>query len=114
MFYQNRPLLPPYNNQQSFYQSPTGLYRPTMDSSMSSQVNQPYSLTNRVSLDMDFGQLMYSQEFYPAQDYSMGHGSAHGSAHDSALVDDDDSPVEEMSPVKAKKPLKCASKAKKN
>ncbi|GJR00844.1 hypothetical protein Tco_0523828 [Tanacetum coccineum] len=40
----------------------------------------------------------------------MGQGSAHGSAP----VDDDDSPVEEMSPVKAKKPSKRASRAKKN
>ncbi|GJW60025.1 hypothetical protein Tco_0109360 [Tanacetum coccineum] len=34
--------------------------------------------------------------------------------HGSAPVDDDDSPVEEMSPVKAKKPSKHALKAKKN
>ncbi|GKE30018.1 hypothetical protein Tco_1445402 [Tanacetum coccineum] len=40
----------------------------------------------------------------------MGQGSAHGSAP----VDDDNSPVEEMSPVNAKKPSKHASKAKKN
>ncbi|GKA31948.1 hypothetical protein Tco_0718315 [Tanacetum coccineum] len=106
--------MPPYNNQQSFYQSPTGLYHPTMDSSTSSQANQPYSPLNRVTLDMDFEQLMYSQENYPTQDYSMGQGSAHGSADGSALVDDDNSPVEEMSPVKAKKPSKRASKAKKN
>ncbi|GJY05696.1 zinc finger CCHC domain-containing protein 9 [Tanacetum coccineum] len=58
-----------------------GLYRPTMDSSTSSHANQPYSPLNRVSLDMDFEQLMYSQEFYP---------------------------VEEMSPVKAKKHSKRA------
>ncbi|GJS18794.1 40S ribosomal protein S20-2 [Tanacetum coccineum] len=106
--------MPSYNNQQSFYQSPTGLYRPTMDSSTSSQANQPYSPLNRVTLDMDFEQLMYSQEYYPTQDYFMGQGSAHGSVHSSAPVDDNDSPVEEMSPVKAKKPSKCASKAKKN
>ncbi|GKB29192.1 hypothetical protein Tco_0868593 [Tanacetum coccineum] len=102
--------MPSYNNQQSFYQSPTGLYRPTMDSSTSFHANQPYSPLNRVSLDMDFEQLMYSQEFYPTQDYSMGQGSAHGSAHGLAPVDDDDddSPVEEMSPVKAKKHSKRA------
>nr|GFA88448.1 hypothetical protein [Tanacetum cinerariifolium] len=43
------------------------------------------------------------------------HGSAHGSDHGSAPVDDnddDDSPVEEMLPIK--KPLKHASRAKKN
>ncbi|GJQ99409.1 hypothetical protein Tco_0522394 [Tanacetum coccineum] len=114
MFDQNRPFHPPYNNQQSFYRSPTGLYRPTMDSSTSSQANQPYSSLNRVTLDMDFEPLMYSQKYYPTQDYSMGQGSAHGSAHDSALVDEDDSSVEEMSPVKSKKPSKRASKAKKN
>ncbi|GJU18684.1 hypothetical protein Tco_1146650 [Tanacetum coccineum] len=40
-------------------------------------------------------------------------GSAHGSAYGLAPVDDDDdSPVEEMSLVKAKKPLKRASNAK--
>ncbi|GJY06971.1 ABC transporter G family member 7 isoform X2 [Tanacetum coccineum] len=72
MFYQNRPFLPPYNNQNAFYQSPTGLYRPTMDSSTSSQENQPYSSLNR---------------------------SAHGSAPVDN-EDDNDSPVEEMSPVK--------------
>ncbi|GJW57249.1 hypothetical protein Tco_0103980, partial [Tanacetum coccineum] len=50
-------------------------------------------------------------------DYSIGHGSTHGSAHGSAPVDDDeedDSPVEEMSPVKPKKPSRRVSKAKKN
>ncbi|GJV83887.1 hypothetical protein Tco_1523785 [Tanacetum coccineum] len=56
-----------------------------MDSSTSSQSNQPYSPLNRVNLDTDFEQLMYSQ------DYSMGHGSGHGSA-----PVDDDSPVEEI------------------
>ncbi|GKA89542.1 hypothetical protein Tco_0811354 [Tanacetum coccineum] len=115
MFYQNRPFLLPYNNKNSFYQSSTGLYRPTMDSSTSYQANQPYSLLNRVTLDMNFEQLMNTQEYYQTQDYSMGQGSAHGSAYGSALVDDDDeSPVEEMSPVKAKKASKRASRAKKN
>ncbi|GJY46330.1 hypothetical protein Tco_0435393 [Tanacetum coccineum] len=98
MFDQNCPFHPPYNNRNAFYNSPTGLYRPTMDSSTFSQANQPYSPVNRVNLDMDFDQLMYVQEYYPTQNYSMGHGSAHGSAP----VDDDDFPVEEMSPVKAK------------
>ncbi|GJW92304.1 hypothetical protein Tco_0169857 [Tanacetum coccineum] len=102
MFYQNRPFHPPYNNQNAFYQSPTGLYRPTMESSTSSQANQPYSSLNRVNLDMEFEQLMYSQEYYPTQDYFMGHGSAHGSAP--VDDDEDDSRVEEMSSVKAKKP----------
>nr|GEW17230.1 ABC transporter G family member 7 isoform X2 [Tanacetum cinerariifolium] len=83
-FYQNRPFLPLYN-QNAFYQSPTGLYRLTMDSSTSSQANQRYSPLNR---------------------------STYGLAHGSAPVDDDDSPVEEMSPVK--KPSKRASRAKKN
>ncbi|GKD28731.1 hypothetical protein Tco_1239509 [Tanacetum coccineum] len=105
--------MPPYNSQQSFYQSPTGLYRPPMDSSTSSQANQPYSPLNRVTLDMDFEQLMYSQEYYPTQYYFMGEGSTYGSAYSSAPVDDD-SPVEETSPVKTKKPSKRASKAKKN
>ncbi|GJV78851.1 hypothetical protein Tco_1514721 [Tanacetum coccineum] len=103
--------MPPYNNQQSFYQSPTGLYHPTMDSSTSSQANQPYSPLNRVTLDMDFEQLI--QEYYPTQYYFMGQGSTYGSAHGSAPVDDD-SPVEEMSPVKAKKPSKQYKGAKKS
>ncbi|GJT28932.1 hypothetical protein Tco_0909207 [Tanacetum coccineum] len=85
-----------------------------MDSSTSSQANQPYSPLNRVTLYMDFEQLIYSQEYYPTQYYSMGQGSAHGSGHGSAPVDNDSSHVEEMSPIKAKKPSKRASKAKKN
>ncbi|GJV74596.1 hypothetical protein Tco_1506180 [Tanacetum coccineum] len=98
MFYQNHSFHPPYNNKNAFYQSPTGLYRPTLESS-SSQPNQPYSLVNRINLDMDFEQLMFSQEYYPIQDYSMGHGSA-------PVNDDekDDFPVEDVSPVKPKKP----------
>ncbi|GKE21272.1 hypothetical protein Tco_1432784 [Tanacetum coccineum] len=69
-----------------------------MDSSTSSQSNQPYSPLNLVNLDTDFERLMYSQDYYagqgsghgnqdnyPSQDYSMGHGSGHGSAP----VDDD-------------------------
>ncbi|GKA18498.1 hypothetical protein Tco_0698413 [Tanacetum coccineum] len=64
---------------------------------------------NRISFAIANG-LMNNQEYYHTQDYSMGQGSAHGSAP----VDDDDSPVKEMSPVKAKKPSKRASKAKKN
>ncbi|GKA50465.1 hypothetical protein Tco_0743538 [Tanacetum coccineum] len=68
-----------------------------MDSSTSSQANQPYSTLNHVTLDMDFEQLINSQDYYQSQDYSMGQGSAHGSAF---VTDDDDSPVEEMSPVK--------------
>ncbi|GKB84803.1 RNA-directed DNA polymerase, eukaryota [Tanacetum coccineum] len=43
-----------------------------MDSSTSSQVNQPYSPLNRVTLDMDFEQLINIQEYYQTQDYSMG------------------------------------------
>nr|GEW52344.1 hypothetical protein [Tanacetum cinerariifolium] len=126
MFYQNRPFNPPYNNQPSFFHSSTGLYRPIMDSSTTSQSNQLYSSLNRVELDMNFEQLIYSQDYYvgqgsghdnqdnyPSQDYSMGHCSAHSSAHGSAPVDDDSS-VEKMSPVKSKKPLKRTSKAKKN
>ncbi|GJV87880.1 gag-pol polyprotein [Tanacetum coccineum] len=77
IFYQNRPFLPPYNNQYAFYRSPTGLYHPTMYSLTSSQANQPYSPLNRVTLDMDFEQLINSQDYYQSQDYSMGHGSAH-------------------------------------
>ncbi|GJX72308.1 ABC transporter G family member 7 isoform X2 [Tanacetum coccineum] len=93
MFYQNRPFLPPYNNQNAFYQSPTGLYRHTMDTSNSSQANEPYYPLNRINLDMDFEQLLNTQEYYQSQDYSMGQ-------------------VEEMSPVK--KPSKRPSRAKNN
>ncbi|GKC21484.1 hypothetical protein Tco_1023634 [Tanacetum coccineum] len=60
---------------------------------------------------MDFGQNIFSQDYNYSKDYSMGYGSGHNSAHDSAhgsaLVNDDvedDSPVEEVSPVKPKKP----------
>ncbi|GJZ02793.1 hypothetical protein Tco_0520754 [Tanacetum coccineum] len=83
-----------------------------MDSSTSSQANQPYSLLNRVTLDIDFEQLINSQDYYQRQDYSIGQGLVYGSFP----VDDDadHSPVEEMSPVKAKKASKRASRAKKN
>ncbi|GKD29798.1 hypothetical protein Tco_1240576 [Tanacetum coccineum] len=50
-----------------------------------------------------------NQHYYTNQDYSVGYGSAHGSA-----PVEDDSHFEEVSPVKAKKVSKCASKAKKN
>nr|GEY66897.1 hypothetical protein [Tanacetum cinerariifolium] len=81
--------------------------------SSSFQSNQPYSLVNRINLNMDFEQLMFSQEYYPSQDYSMGRGSAHGSA---PVNDDeeDDSSVEEVSPIKLKKPSRRAARAKKN
>nr|GEX58881.1 RNA-directed DNA polymerase, eukaryota [Tanacetum cinerariifolium] len=80
-----------------------------MESSTSSQPNQPYSPVNRINFDMDFEKLLFSQEYYPSQVYFMGHGSA-------AVNDDeeDDSPVEEVSPVKPKKPSRRAAKAKKN
>nr|GEU52189.1 hypothetical protein [Tanacetum cinerariifolium] len=58
-----------------------------------------------MNLDMDFEQ-MFSQEYYMTQDYSIGHGSA--------SVDDDDSLVEKVSPIKPKKPSRRALKAKKN
>ena len=47
----------------------------------------------------------YSQDNYSGQDYYMGHGST---------PIEDDSLVEEMSHVNAKKPSKRASKARKN
>nr|GEY14991.1 retrovirus-related Pol polyprotein from transposon TNT 1-94 [Tanacetum cinerariifolium] len=90
MFFGNHLFLPLYNNQNAFYQSLIGLYRPTMDSSTSSQANHPYYPLNRVNLDMDFDQLLNTQEYYQSQDYSMGQGSAHGSAYGSAPVDNDD------------------------
>ncbi|GKC19078.1 hypothetical protein Tco_1021228 [Tanacetum coccineum] len=78
-----------------------------MKSSTSSQPNQPYSPVNHINLYMNFEELMFSQEYNYNQDYSMGYDSGHGSAHSSASVNDDeedDSPVEEVSPVKPKKP----------
>ncbi|GKA66249.1 hypothetical protein Tco_0766057 [Tanacetum coccineum] len=81
-----------------------------MESSTSSQPNQPYSPINLTNLDMNFKELIFSQDYNYSQDYSMGHGSGHGSAYGSAHGsvsvhdDEDDSPVEEVSPVKPKKP----------
>ncbi|GJT94507.1 hypothetical protein Tco_1090025 [Tanacetum coccineum] len=120
IFYQNRPFNPPYNNPNAFHNSPTGLYRPTMESSKSSQPNQPCSPINPTNLDMNFEELIFSQDYNYSQDYSMGHGSGHGSAHGSAHGsfpfhdDEHDSPVEEVSPVKPKKPSRRATKAKKD
>ncbi|GKC49419.1 hypothetical protein Tco_1072164 [Tanacetum coccineum] len=120
IFYQNRPLVPPYNNPNAFYNSPTGLYRPTMESSTFSQPNKPYSPINHTNLDMNFEELIFSKDYNYSQDYSMGHGSGHGSAHgsphgsDTVHDDEDDSPVEEVSPVKPKKPSRCATRAKKD
>ncbi|GJT52948.1 hypothetical protein Tco_0988002 [Tanacetum coccineum] len=70
-----------------------------MESSTSSQPYQPYSPINPTNLDMNFEELMFSQEYNYSQDYSMGH---------------DDSPVEEVSPVKPKKPSRHEAKAKKD
>ncbi|GJV59790.1 zinc finger BED domain-containing protein RICESLEEPER 2 [Tanacetum coccineum] len=51
-----------------------------------------------------------------AKGHGSGHGSARGSAHGSDPVHDgeDDFPVEEVSPVKPKKPSRCAARAKKD
>ncbi|GKF01504.1 hypothetical protein Tco_0028427 [Tanacetum coccineum] len=125
IFDQNRPFNHPYNNPNAFHNSPTGLYRPTIESSTSSQPNQPYSPINPTNLDMNFEELLFSQEYNYSQDYSMGHGSSHGSAHDDSAHgsthgsvpvhdDEDDSPVEEVSPVKPKKPSRRTTKAKKD
>ncbi|GJZ98042.1 retrotransposon protein, putative, ty3-gypsy subclass [Tanacetum coccineum] len=91
-----------------------------MKSSTSSQPNQPYSPINPTNFDMNFEELIFSQDYNYSQDYSMGHGSghgsAHGSAHDSVPVHDDEdySLVEEVSPVKPKKPSRRAARAKKD
>ncbi|GJW40897.1 retrotransposon protein, putative, ty3-gypsy subclass [Tanacetum coccineum] len=95
-----------------------------MESSTSSQPNQPYSPINSTNLDMNFEELILSQDYNYSQDYSMGHGSGHssapGSAHGSAQGsipfhdDKDDSLVEEVSPVKPKKPSRRVAKAKKD
>ncbi|GKF13750.1 hypothetical protein Tco_0055212 [Tanacetum coccineum] len=75
---------------------------------------------------MNFEELSFSQDYNYSQDYSMGHGSGHGSAPCSAqgLVPfhdeeygspvEDGSPVEEVSHVKPKKPLRRVAKAKKD
>ncbi|GJR39837.1 hypothetical protein Tco_1215521 [Tanacetum coccineum] len=70
-----------------------------MESSTSSQPNQPYSPINPTNLDMNFEELIFSQDYNYSQDYSMGH---------------DDSPFEEVSPVKPKKPSRRVAKAKKD
>nr|GEU46590.1 hypothetical protein [Tanacetum cinerariifolium] len=120
IFYQNRPFNPPYNNPNAFHNSPTGLYRPTMESSTSFQPNQPYSPINPTNLDMNFEELNFSQDYNYSQYYTMGHGLAHGLAHGSAHGsfpfddDEDNSPAEEVSPVKSKKPSKRTTKTKKD
>ncbi|GJX85791.1 hypothetical protein Tco_0336565 [Tanacetum coccineum] len=53
-----------------------------MKSSTSSQPNQPYSPITPTNLDMNFEDLIFSQDYNYSQDYSMGHGSNHGSAHE--------------------------------
>ncbi|GKB17049.1 retrotransposon protein, putative, ty3-gypsy subclass [Tanacetum coccineum] len=69
---------------------------------------------------MSFEELIFSEDYNYSQDYSMGHGSGHGSAHGSAHGsvpvhdDEDESPVEEVSPVKPKKPSRHAIRAKKD
>nr|GEZ44489.1 hypothetical protein [Tanacetum cinerariifolium] len=81
------------------------------------QPNQPYSPVNLINLDMDFEQLMFSQEYNYSQDYFMSHGSGHGSGHGSVPVnedEEDDSPVEEVSLVKPKKPSRHTARAKKD
>ncbi|GJW12590.1 hypothetical protein Tco_1578417 [Tanacetum coccineum] len=91
-----------------------------MKSSRSSQLNQPYSLINLTNIDMNFEELIFSQDYNYSQDYSMGHGSGHGSAPCSAQGsvlfhdDEDGSSVEEVSPVKPKKPSRRVEKAKKD
>ncbi|GJW09479.1 hypothetical protein Tco_1575306 [Tanacetum coccineum] len=91
-----------------------------MESSTSSQPNQPYSPINPTNLDMNFEDLMFGQEYNYSQDYSMGHGSGHGltpgSTHGLFPFDDDEdnSPAEEVSPVKPKKPSKHTAKTKKD
>nr|GEX25637.1 hypothetical protein [Tanacetum cinerariifolium] len=95
-----------------------------MESSTYSLPNQSNSPINPTYPDMNFEDLMFSQEYNYSQDYSMSHGSGHGSApastHDSTQGsvsfhdDEDDSPVEQVSPVKPKKPSRRATKAKKD
>ncbi|GKA56885.1 hypothetical protein Tco_0755957 [Tanacetum coccineum] len=59
-----------------------------MESSMSSQPNQPCSPINPINLDMNFEELIFSQDYNYSQDYSMGHGSGHDSAHARAKKDE--------------------------
>nr|GFC02479.1 hypothetical protein [Tanacetum cinerariifolium] len=87
---------------------------------MFSQPNQPYSPINPTNLDINFKDLMFGQGYNYSQDYSMVHGSDHdlapGLAHGSFPFDDDEdnSPAEEVSPVRPKKPPKHATTTKKD
>ncbi|GKB84890.1 hypothetical protein Tco_0957162 [Tanacetum coccineum] len=56
-----------------------------MESSTTSQPNHPYSPVNRINLDMDFEENMFSQDYNYNQDYSMVYGSGHGSAHGNSM-----------------------------
>ncbi|GJT64763.1 hypothetical protein Tco_1016243 [Tanacetum coccineum] len=95
-----------------------------MESSTSSQPNQPYSPINPTNLDMNFEELIFSQDYNYSQDYSIGHGSGHGSAPGLAHGSDqgsipfhdkkDDSLIKEVSLVKPKKPFRHVAKAKKD
>nr|GEV75105.1 protein sieve element occlusion B-like [Tanacetum cinerariifolium]GEV75112.1 protein sieve element occlusion B-like [Tanacetum cinerariifolium] len=84
--------------------------------SSSLQLNHGYSLLNRINLDMDIKNLFGAQEYYVGlgsggiqdyymgQDYSIGHGFAHGfSMGGPSDPVKDDSPIEEVAPVKANK-----------
>ncbi|GJS64057.1 retrotransposon protein, putative, ty3-gypsy subclass [Tanacetum coccineum] len=51
---------------------------------------------------MNFEELIFSQDYNYSEDYSIGHGSGHGSAP--VQDDEDDSPVEEVSPSNLKIP----------
>nr|GFB78502.1 RNA-directed DNA polymerase, eukaryota, nucleotide-binding alpha-beta plait domain protein [Tanacetum cinerariifolium] len=61
-----------------------------MESSTSSQPNQLYSPINPTNLDMNFDELIFSQDYNYSQDYSISHGSA------PVQDDEDESPVEEV------------------
>jgi hypothetical protein len=117
-FYVNKPFVPPQRPNTDYHQEPGGSsYRPNMDFLHCSQHYQDYSPIRSTNLDMnlddwgDYPTPQYSTQNYPSQDASMGQGSGHGSYHGSMPFDEDDD-VEEISPVKPKKPSRCATKAK--
>nr|GEZ69043.1 hypothetical protein [Tanacetum cinerariifolium]GEZ75410.1 hypothetical protein [Tanacetum cinerariifolium] len=96
-FYHNRPFNPLYNNQPSYYHSPNACIVLLLIHRwhLRRQIN---GFGQGSSSGIHFGH--DNQDYYQSQD-----GSA---------PIEDDSPIEKVAPVKAKKVTKCASKAKKN
>ncbi|GKE62050.1 hypothetical protein Tco_1512417, partial [Tanacetum coccineum] len=98
------------------------MYRPSFDSpSPSLQPNQGYSPLKPINLDIDMENLFGTQEYYTGQGsggtkdyytgqkYSASYGWGMGGPSD--LVENE-SPIKEVAPVKAKKVIKQRQKAK--